>query len=85
VQGACSDSFPLSNMTYQGTVWGPPLWNLFFADAPLAVRKCAFQEVIYVNDLNAFRTFSNSVSNEFALSQLRRVQFERMSGVQLTV
>ena len=33
VQGASSESFPLSNMTYQGTVWGPPLWNLFFADA----------------------------------------------------
>ena len=76
VQGCSSDSFPLSNMTYQGTVWGPPLWNLFFADAPLAVRKCGFQEIIYADDLNAFRCFLNSVSNEFVLSQLRRCQFE---------
>ena len=37
VQGCSSDSFPLS-MTYHGTVWGPSLWNLFFADSPLAVR-----------------------------------------------
>jgi len=76
VQGASSVSFPLSNMTYQGTVWGPPLWNLFFADAPLALRKCAFQEVIYADDLNAFRVFLNSVSNDFVLCQLRRCQFE---------
>ena len=76
VQGSSSDSFPLSNMTYQGTVWGPPLWNLFFSDAPLAVRRCGFQEVIYADDLNAFRTFLNSVSNDFVISQLRRCQFE---------
>ena len=76
VQGSSSDSFPLSNMTYQGIVWGPPLWNLFFADAPLAVRKCGFQEIIYADDLNAFRLFLNSISNDFVLSQLRRCQFE---------
>ena len=76
VQGASSDSFPLSDMTFQGTVWGPPLWNLFFADSPLALRKCGFQEVIYADDLNAFREFLNSVSNEFIVSQLQRCQFE---------
>ena len=25
VQGSCSVNFPLSNMTFQGTVWGPLL------------------------------------------------------------
>ena len=74
-------SFPLSSMTYQGTVWGPPLWNLFFADAPLALRKCAFQEVIYADDLNAFRVFLNSVSNDFVLSQLHRSQCELQQRV----
>ena len=76
VQGFSSDCFPLSHMIYQGPVWGPPLWNLFFADAPLAVRRCGFQEIIYADDLNAFRNFLNSVSNDFVLSQLRRCQFE---------
>ena len=76
VQGSSSDSFPLSNMTFQGTVWEPPLWNLFFADAPLAVRECGFQEIIYADDLNAFRHFLNSISNEFVLCQLRRSQFK---------
>ena len=76
VQGSSSESFPLFNMTYQGTVWGPPLWNLYFADSPLAVRKCGFQEVIYADDLNAFREFLNNVSNDFVMSQLRRCQFE---------
>ena len=58
-------------MTFQGTVWGPPLWNLFFSDAPLAIRKCGFQEVFYADDRNAFRVFANSVSNDFVVSQLR--------------
>ena len=54
VQGSSSDSFPLSDMTFQGIFWGPPLWNLFFADSPVALRKCGFQEVISAVDLNAF-------------------------------
>ena len=34
VQGSSSDVFALMNMCFQGTVWGPALWNIFFADAP---------------------------------------------------
>ena len=26
------------NMVYQGTVWGPPLWNVFYADAKASVN-----------------------------------------------
>ena len=67
VQGTCSDSFDFKNMTFQGTVWGPPLWNLFFGDSPLAMRRCAFQEVIYADDLNAFRRFSSEKYNDLDL------------------
>ena len=52
------------------------LWNLFFGDSPLAMRRCAFQEIIYAIDLNAFRMFSNETSNDFILEQLHRVQVE---------
>ena len=76
VQGAHSETFPLRDMTFQGTVWGPPLWNVFFADASLAMRRCGFKEVIYADDLNAFRDFLNNVTNEFILVQLQRCQLQ---------
>ena len=76
VQGSSSDVFDLMDMCFQGTVWGPALWNIFFADAPLAMRRCAFQEIIYADDLNAYREFLNNVSNDFVISQLRRCQHE---------
>ena len=47
-----------------------------FGDSSLAMRRCAFQEVIYADDLNAFRMFSNETSNDFILEQLHRVQVE---------
>ena len=33
VGGEASEEFELANMVVQGTVWGPPLWNLFYEDA----------------------------------------------------
>jgi hypothetical protein len=76
VQGSTSHAVRLSDMTFQGTVWGPALWNLFFSNAPLAVRRCGFKEVIFADDLNAFREFANNISNDFILTQLKRCQFE---------
>ena len=38
VDGACSQSASLRNMVFQGTVWGPPLWNTYFGDARFAVQ-----------------------------------------------
>lgn len=61
-------------------MWGPPLWNIFFADACLAIRRCGFQEIIYADDLNAFRTFLNSISNDFILFQLGVVNISLTSG-----
>jgi len=37
VGGAKSEEFSMSNMVYQGTVLGPPLWNVFFCEAPLTL------------------------------------------------
>jgi len=76
VHGQTSDEFDLSDMTFQGTVWGPCLWNGFFADIVFPTRRCAFEEVIFADDLNAFRSFDNSVPLEFLLEQLKRCQDE---------
>ena len=49
------DQIQLKNMIYQGTVWGPWLWNLFYEDARLALRAHNFVEVVFADDLNALR------------------------------
>ena len=33
LDGSASDEIGMTNMVYQGTVWGPCLWNCYFADA----------------------------------------------------
>eukprot|EP00973_Karenia_brevis_P020587 2826711-Karenia_brevis.AAC.1 len=50
-------------MVYQGTVWGPPLWNVFYKDAAVAIRMSGFCDIVYADDLNAFRIFHGPVSN----------------------
>ena len=42
VGGAFSETMVLRDMVFQGTVWGPPLWNVFFEDASLPVRATGF-------------------------------------------
>ena len=40
VGGASSEEFALFNMVYQGTVFGPILWNVFFQDSKFAHEHC---------------------------------------------
>ena len=42
VGGVSSKIMTLINMVYQGTVTGPSLWNLFFADARHAINETFF-------------------------------------------
>ena len=52
VSGALSPDSVLANNVFQGTVLGPPLWNLFYADACRATRKYFFTETIFADDYN---------------------------------
>ena len=63
VEGTNSDQRPLRDMVFQGTVLGPPLWNLFFADARLAIEDAGFEEIVYADDLNAFKEVDKETSN----------------------
>ena len=42
VGGAQAEPFDLQNMIYQGTVWGPWLWNIFYEDARQALYEHGF-------------------------------------------
>ena len=71
VAGKLSQDLTLSNMVFQGTVWGPLLWNVFYEDAATPVRKAGFTEAVYADDLNAFKEVSVRVCNEEALELAR--------------
>ena len=53
VSGRGSERVVLENMVFQGTVWGPPLWNNFYADSAKPIRKQEFTEIVFADDLNA--------------------------------
>ena len=63
-----------SNMVFQGTVWGPTFWNLFYADAEKPVKEAGFTEVVFADDLNAFREVAADLDNEAALAEARQCQ-----------
>ena len=52
--GQHGNTIQLKNMMYQGTVWGPWLWTLFYEDARLPLLVHNFSEVVFADDLNAF-------------------------------
>ena len=74
VGGTVSQDISMSNMVYQGTVWGPAFWNCFYRDAKDAIRKSDFTEIIYADDLNAFKAYENRTSNETIFSDMYDVQ-----------
>ncbi len=55
--GAQGEDMTPTDMIFQGTVWGPWLWNNFYEDARIAINEALFQEIVYADDLNAFREF----------------------------
>ena len=53
----------LRDMIFQGTVLGPTLWNLFYEDVRHALNECFFKEIVYADDLNGFRIFTEEYEN----------------------
>ena len=64
----------LRDMVFQGTVWGPQLWNAFFGDCVVAIRGCSFDVVIYADDCNAFKAYPRSTSDALIMDDLRECQ-----------
>ena len=74
VEGTSSKDMTLRNMVFQGTVTGPLLWNLFFEDARHAINECFYEEVVFADDLNAYRTFPAATDNSFIKESLNNCQ-----------
>ena len=63
IEGSFSEEFKLQNMVYQGTVLGPSLWNAFFEDARNAINITKFIEIVFADDLNAYRHYGRNAKN----------------------
>ena len=63
VGGSMSIDEVLANSVFQGTVLGPPLWNLFYADSRHAVRRHEFTETIFADDFNCWKGLPNDVDD----------------------
>ena len=76
VGGVYSAALALANMVFQGIVWGPQLWNAFFCDASVPVRKTGFCEVVYADDLNGYKSFPKKKPNQEVLQEVARCKAE---------
>ncbi len=78
IGGVCSAPYVLENMVYQGTVLGPLLWNIFFADVSDAIlADDEFVDTKFADDL--------SVSKEYALEVDNADVFDDLTQCQLSV
>ena len=76
VEGQRSADMELHDMLFQGTVWGPVLWNCFYADANVPLQSCGFLEIVFADDLNALKEFASSVPNDRIVPELTNCQRE---------
>ena len=61
-------------MVFQGTVLGPPFWNLFFASCRHAVNIHSYTEVVFADDLNCYRKYHADVSDACIFKDLHKCQ-----------
>ena len=76
VDGESAQRRVLTNSVYQGTLWGPPLWNIHYSDSAVAVRNRGFLEVIFADDLNCSKVFDTTTSERKVREDLEKCQEE---------
>ena len=74
VQGQQSEESTIANQVYPGTVLGPPLWNVHFADVSGPATSEGFRETKFADDLSCDKVFDKRVSDGDILADLERCQ-----------
>ena len=74
VDGKFSKEMILTNMVYQGTVWGPPLWNCYFGDSRLVAEEEGFHDTFFADDLNLYKVFPSQTGTEMVTEALDECQ-----------
>ena len=76
VDGAESSEFVLRDMVFQGTVFGPCLWNIFFADIHEPAERTGCRERRFADDLSTTKAFRRHVFNDDILDAMRECQHD---------
>ena len=76
VGGQYGDPMRLRTMIYQGTVWGLWLWNIFYEDVRVALQVCEFREIVFADDLNAYRAFPIATPTAVLIAEAKTCQNE---------
>ena len=76
VEGSMSHELLLDNMVFQGTVWGPMLWLVFYADSAEPILRLDFTGIVFADDHNAFRVYSASARQDEILADMDACQWE---------
>ena len=58
--GQCSQAEPLTNSVFQGTVLGPPLWNVHYGDARVTTARKGFLETVFADDYNSWKGYKTN-------------------------
>ena len=64
VEGTASDEFEIADTVFQGTVLGPPLWNIFFSDVTQPASSLGGDPSLFADDLAMFQKFAKTETNE---------------------
>ena len=73
VEGNCSDKKVLANSVFQGTVFGPSLWNVFFSDSTSALPS-GFTDTTYADDKNMFKKFPAKTEHQTINDEMENCQ-----------
>ena len=74
--GERSAEYTIENQVFQGTVNGPILWDVFFEDVNIPIKKASFKDVEFAHDLNAYRAYDGYTSNKTIMKHARKCQTE---------
>ena len=84
VEGEFSEIFEIANSVFQGTVMGPCLWNVFFADVSEPVSSTGGTEAKFADDLNVFQLFDRFTTPEEVTSKLSECRTNVHRNIQNT-
>ena len=72
MEASLFEAVALENQVFQGTVLGPALWNVFFADVVSAAISCGCEGRAFADDFNCFRKFHRNADHDHINAELDR-------------
>ena len=71
VGGQHSNRMELHNQVFQGTCWGPVLWDLFYEDCDIAFHEADLTEIYFADDANAWKAYDAQADTNAVLGDMK--------------